>query len=581
MEEFRRSTVHPAKRGRSLGWLTLAVPLLFACGQNANVPVNPDPYAGGVTHPWVYTAPEGQISTQSLTADVNTLSFEKLLSAKNGWGPIERDRSNGEQAAGDGKTLTLHGTTYTRGFGVHAGSEMRFSLKGTGGASCKRFAATVGIDDEVGNRGTAVFQVYLDGVKAFESGVLYGGGFSQRVNLDVTGKKELRLVVTDAGDGISYDHADWANPQLDCSANPSGTLDPSFGQGGIVNIGGIDTAIEPDGSLLYASGENGQFVITRTSPNRQFATNRIALSSTPSASARGLLRQTDGKIVVVGGGDNEAVLVRFNADLSVDTSFGKSGVVTTTAPSPFPYVTGDNVAQQPDGQLLVTGATTTQLPEGEFPATFLARYRPNGQLDPNFGQGGVAVVPILVTNSLAVQPDGRILLGGFSYYPDPQWKIERLLANGTPDVAFGSDGIIADDQGQCLQIVVESNGNILAVGQTGNGRNYRDAVIQRYTPTGARIKKGIVKLGDARDRPFEALTRLLRQPDGRILVSGYGSYDESPSVALLLRFNADLTVDNTFVAGTQVDAIFANNLFQQPDGKLILTNNIQTARYFP
>ena len=424
MEGLRRSTDHLKRRGHSLGWLTLAVPLLFACGQNANVPTNPDPYAGGVTHPWVYTAPEDTINAQSLTAEVNSLSFEKILSAKNGWGPIERDRSNGEQKAGDGRTLSSNGgKAYARGFGVHAGSELRFSLKGVGGATCKRFASDIGIDDETAGRGSAVFQVYLDGVKAFDSGVVVGGGVNPGINIDVTGKKELRLVVTDAGDGISYDHADWLNPQVDCGAKPSGTLDASFGVGGIANIGGVDTAIEPDGSLLYASGKNGQFVVTRRRPDGQLATNRIALSSTPGASARGLLRQTDGKIVVVGGGNNKAVLVRFNADLSVDTSFGKSGVVTTTAPSPFPYVTGGNVAQQPDGQLLMAGTTSVVQSNGNaITSTVLARYRQNGQLDPSFGQGGnfgaggVAVIEGPTTNSLVVQPDGKILLGGAIFY---------------------------------------------------------------------------------------------------------------------------------------------------------------------
>ena len=216
--------IHRIAAPRPLSWLTLVVPLLFACGQNTKVPSNPDPYAGGVSYPWVYTAPEGQLSTQSLTPDINTLSFEPLLAAKNAWGPIELDRSNGERLAGDGKTLTLNGKTYARGFGVHAGSEMRFSLKGKNGAICKRFFADIGIDDEVGNRGIVVFQVYLDGVKAYDSYTMKSGYDRQQINIDVSGKTELRLVVTDAGDGISYDHADWANPQLDCRTNPSGSL---------------------------------------------------------------------------------------------------------------------------------------------------------------------------------------------------------------------------------------------------------------------------------------------------------------------------------------------------------------------
>src|SRR4030095_6410355 len=47
------------------------------------------------------------------------LSDLPMLRAKNGWGPIERDKSNGEQAAGDGRTITLNGSTYAKGLGVH------------------------------------------------------------------------------------------------------------------------------------------------------------------------------------------------------------------------------------------------------------------------------------------------------------------------------------------------------------------------------------------------------------------------------------------------------------------------------
>ncbi|WP_229780844.1 NPCBM/NEW2 domain-containing protein, partial [Deinococcus malanensis] len=169
------------------------------------------------SYPWSYTAPEGRLTTLSLTPGENNLYFEPILAASNGWGPVEIDRSNGEQAAGDGKTLSINGKTYTRGYGVHAGSELRFSLKGTG-ANCTRFTADVGVDDEVGKKGKVVFQVFLDGVKAYDSGAMKGKDPARQVDLDITGKQELRLVVTDAGNGINFDHADWAQPKIFCVA---------------------------------------------------------------------------------------------------------------------------------------------------------------------------------------------------------------------------------------------------------------------------------------------------------------------------------------------------------------------------
>ncbi|UQN08231.1 NPCBM/NEW2 domain-containing protein [Deinococcus sp. QL22] len=189
---------------------------LTACGQSPSSGTA-NPYAGGVSYPWSYTASPHQLTPLSLTAGENNLYYEPILAAHNSWGPIEIDRSNGEQQAGDGETLTLNEVTYTRGYGTHAGSELRFSLKGTD-ATCTRFTSQIGIDDEVGSLGTVVFEVYLDGQKAYDSGTMIGASVTKTVDLNITGKQELRLVVTDAGDGIDFDHANWAKPMIFCVA---------------------------------------------------------------------------------------------------------------------------------------------------------------------------------------------------------------------------------------------------------------------------------------------------------------------------------------------------------------------------
>ncbi|PNY82998.1 NPCBM/NEW2 domain-containing protein [Deinococcus koreensis] len=204
-------------------WLIGAAALLNACG-GAGVPqAEGDPYAGA-DHPWTYSAPAGQLGAQSLTPGDNSLSYERVLDASNGWGPVEVNRSNGEMGASDGRTLTLNGQTSARGFGVHAGSSMRFGLQGSG-ATCSRFRVGVGIDDEVGSRGSVVFQVYLDGVKAFDSGLMTGASATKWADLDIRGRQALKLVVTDGGDGKAYDHADWVQPTVRCAAvTPRPTL---------------------------------------------------------------------------------------------------------------------------------------------------------------------------------------------------------------------------------------------------------------------------------------------------------------------------------------------------------------------
>ena len=64
----------------------------------------------------------------------------------NGWGPVEKDRSNGEAGASDGGTITLNGVTYAKGLGAHAASDIRYALNG----ACSVFTAAVGVDDEMG-----------------------------------------------------------------------------------------------------------------------------------------------------------------------------------------------------------------------------------------------------------------------------------------------------------------------------------------------------------------------------------------------------------------------------------------------
>ncbi len=131
-------------------------------------------------------------------------------SATSGWGPVERDKSSGDQEAGDGKAMTLNGTTYAKGLGVHAASEVAFDL----GGRYATFRSEIGVDDEVGGRGSVVFQVWADGQKLYDSGVMTGDTPTKAVSVRVAGKRRLQLIVTDGGDGIDYDHANWAGAGL-------------------------------------------------------------------------------------------------------------------------------------------------------------------------------------------------------------------------------------------------------------------------------------------------------------------------------------------------------------------------------
>jgi NPCBM/NEW2 domain/Right handed beta helix region len=130
----------------------------------------------------------------------------------NGWGPAERDQSNGERARDDGIPMTLGATRYEHGIGAHAPSRIVIDLP----QPCSLFVADVGVDEEVGDRGSVEFQVWGDGALLASSGVVRGPQVSAPIAADIDGVTELTLVVDKAGDGNAYDHADWADARLAC-----------------------------------------------------------------------------------------------------------------------------------------------------------------------------------------------------------------------------------------------------------------------------------------------------------------------------------------------------------------------------
>lgn len=140
------------------------------------------------------------------------LSDLPQLSSSNGWGPVEKDTSNGESSAGDGNPLTIGGTVFLKGLGVHAQSAVEFYAAG----ACSAVTAQVGVDDEKGAKGTVAFEIWADGTKAASTAVLTNAMAAQPITADVSGAQVVRLVVTDGGDGVDSDHADWADLRMGC-----------------------------------------------------------------------------------------------------------------------------------------------------------------------------------------------------------------------------------------------------------------------------------------------------------------------------------------------------------------------------
>lgn len=159
---------------------------------------------------------------ETYTIDFKIVPFSYISdldweSAEIGWGTIQRDRSV------DGNRLTLLGddgeVVFEKGIGTHAHSEIVYDIEGKGYTT---FESYVGVDRE-DTKGTVTFQVWVDGEKVYDSGKMTGNTVMKFVSVDITGKKQLKLVVTDAGDGNGHDHADWADAKLKAPEGASST----------------------------------------------------------------------------------------------------------------------------------------------------------------------------------------------------------------------------------------------------------------------------------------------------------------------------------------------------------------------
>ena len=146
-------------------------------------------------------------TTGIASAETVWLDELNLANAAQGWGDPHKNQSV------DGHTLTIAGKQFARGFGTHAEGVLRVNLAG----GAQEFSASVGVDDEVNSNAAASveFVVRGDGKVMWNSGVMKAGDAPKNCEVNLAGVKSLVLEVGDAGDGISYDHADWADAKFE------------------------------------------------------------------------------------------------------------------------------------------------------------------------------------------------------------------------------------------------------------------------------------------------------------------------------------------------------------------------------
>jgi uncharacterized delta-60 repeat protein len=343
-----------------------------------------------------------------------------------------------------------------------------------------------------------------------------------------------------------------------------GSLDPGFGSGGKVQVtfnpfffgprgndgfvavqqGGkivlVGTSIEP-GSTNY------DFALARLLPNGDLdphfgsggkVTTFSGARFTDMAPSGGFVLQPDGKIVVAGYTEyygtfpfvDEGVVVRYNPDGSLDTTFGSGGRVTINLP-PGGVRLG-SIALEPDGKILIDGGTAT--------GNFLERLLSNGVVDTTFGTGGQISFPptFFFVGPLAIRPNGKILVGGGTFDPvtfQSFMTVAQFTADGAVDTSYGTGGQASVSFGGDPNfefvlpngMTLQSDGKVVVVG--GNftidpvtGLQTLTFAVARFTAAGGvdtTFGHGGTVTTSFNDQDFAQA--VLAREDGKIVVAGY------------------------------------------------------------
>jgi uncharacterized delta-60 repeat protein len=279
----------------------------------------------------------------------------------------------------------------------------------------------------------------------------------------------------------------------------------------------------------------------------------LMYQSLSAANAQAITTQPDGRILVTGerwGSTADFFLARFGVTGTPDPSLNSTGYVTTPVGSGDDYAR--TIAVQLDGKILVAGSSAN----GANQDYALVRYNSNGSLDTGFGANGKVTTAFFSSDDsiydLAVQPDGKILAGGYTRDATRTYfAVVRYNSDGSLDASFGISGklisaISSYSTGQAMALLPD--GKILVSGQSQVSTNPSDFTVARYTANGSPDttfgSNGSTTLSLSATHDFVQCMTV--QPDGKVLVAGSSSTNMAFAVA---RFNADGSVDTGFGTG--------------------------------
>lgn len=274
-----------------------------------------------------------------------------------------------------------------------------------------------------------------------------------------------------------------------------------------------------------------------------------------------------------------------------DSTFNGTGRKVFTVGANLDF--GDNIALQPDGKIIMTGASMNL---GGLVNLGVARLNTDGSFDNTFGTAGISLIDLGGLPSqggfepeIALQSDGKIVVNGYGWNgTDEDMFICRLMPNGTLDASFGTGGKVfvglmsAGMPDQASAITIDASGNIFACGSTRSGGTpfSNDLAIIKLTPAGTLDPtfsgdgKLLLDLSGSADYGFGIATIA----GGKIVVTGAAGI---PANFFAIRLLSDGSYDATFgTAGkTLVDIMGANvaddcfGMTMTPDGKIVMVGD--------
>ena len=308
--------------------------------------------------------------------------------------------------------------------------------------------------------------------------------------------------------------------------NGDGSLDGSFGAGGKVRTklsagdGAVDVVEQPDGKLVVAAATNmqgGQRGIALVRYNadgsvdgtfgtggsvQTYIGDNVSNGTQPSA----FLRQPDGKFLVAAvHANNLAAVLRYNADGSLDGGFASAGIALTQIDPDFGSVRA--MALQSDGKILVGGSQ-------------IVRYNPDGSLDTGFGTNGKVTAGV---TGLVLLPDGKFVAGS-------AFALSRYQSDGSVDTTFGANGLATSPPDPAAfgsgPVALQSDGKLVSVASTSYGPFTRFLVVRFNsdgTPDTSFGVNGLLR--ESFGNADAGATALLVQSDGKLLVGGVAEGD--------------------------------------------------------